>query len=100
MFVAGAHLLSLNDKQRGFPKGLRVRTSEKNNSWIFEVQESLDRARIGEGDWMGVVDISVWGCGGSEALEAQQKMKTWAQNEIIRRRQVSQLSCIVCTHIR
>jgi len=30
----------------------------------------------------------MWGCGGVEALESQQKMKDWAQKEIVRRQQV------------
>ena len=94
VLLEGAKLISLNEKQRGFPKGLRVMVSDKHASCMFEVQESLEEARLREGEWMTVVSITVWGCGGVEAMETQHRMKNWAEKEIMRRRQVSHCICM------
>ena len=93
--IGGAKLLSLNEKQRGFPTGLRVRTSERDSLCVLEVKESLESARVRGGEWMSIRSLTMWGCGDVEALESQQKMKDWTQKEIARRRQVSEIAVAV-----
>ena len=88
-YSEGANLFSLNEKQRGFPKGFRVMLSEKHDFCLFEMDTSLEKARVSGGDWMPVSSISVWGCGGVEAMETQHRVKMWEAKEIIRRKQVS-----------
>lgn len=63
-------------------------SSDKHDLCVFEVDPSLEQARLREGDWMRVSCISVWGCGGVEAMETQHRVKEWEAKEIMRRRQV------------
>ena len=86
--LEGARLVSLNEKQRGFPCGLRVMASEKYKYCLLEVMASLDQARLMEGEWMQVQLIEVWGCGGVEGMESQQKIKELEAKDIQRRREV------------
>lgn len=87
-FLGGAKFVSLNEKQRGFPTGLRVMGSQLHDYCLFEVKSSLEEARVKEGDWMQVQLMEVWGCGGVEAMETQQRIKQWETREILRRRKV------------
>lgn len=84
----GAKLVSLNEKQRGFPNGLRVMASQKYDYCLFEVKSSLAEARLQEGEWMQVQLVEVWGCGGMQAKETQLRMKEWESREVLRRREV------------
>ena len=86
--TAGPKLVSLNEKQRGFPTGLRVTTSDKHDSCLLEVDPSLEKASF-RNEVMLVRKVEVWGCGGVEAMESQQRVKKWEQREILRRRKVS-----------
>ena len=87
MHTAGPKLVSLNEKQRGFPTGLRVTTSDKHDSCILEVDSSLEKASF-HNEEMLVRKVEVWGCGGVEAMESQQRVKKWEEREILRRRKV------------
>ena len=89
IIVGGAKLVSLNEKQRGFPTGLRVMSSDRHQCCVFELKSSLDEARLHEGDWLKVESVEVWGCGGTQAAEMQQRIKEWEAKEVIRRREVS-----------
>lgn len=90
-FSGGAKLVSLNEKQRGFPYGLRVMASQKYEYCLFEVKSSLEEVRFQDGEWMQVVLVEVWGCGGMQAKEKQLRIKEWEANEVLRRRDVSML---------
>ena len=88
MFIGGAKVISLNEKQRGFPVGLRVMTSDRYDDCLLEVEPSLEVARFRGGDGMSVRRVEVWGCGGVEAAESQRRVKVWEKQEILRRRKV------------
>ncbi len=88
IIIGGAKLVSLNEKQRGFPCGLRVMASEKYDYCLLEIKASLEEARINEGCWMQIHLMEVWGCGGVEAAVTQQRVKEWESKEILRRRKV------------
>lgn len=85
--LAGPKRISLNEKKRGFPTGLRVMSSEINGTCILDVDSSLETARC-HGISMAIVRIEVWGCGGEEAAESQQKMKNWEKQLILRRQNI------------
>ena len=87
-FTAGPKLISLNERQRGFPTGLRVMASDKHDSCLLEVDSSLEKARFRGGAEMVVRQVEVWGCGGVEAMESQRRVKKWEEGEILRRRKV------------
>ena len=87
-FAAGPKLVSLNEKQRGFPTGLRVMESDKYKDILFSVDSSLDKAKFLDSDLMVVRKMEVWGCGGAEAAESQRRVKEWEKKEILRRRMV------------
>lgn len=81
--------MSLNEKQRGFPTGLRVMASERHDLCLLEVKPSLEEAKLmGSDDWLRVDLVEVWGCGGVEAMQTQQRLKEWETREILRRRKV------------
>ena len=80
--------MSLNEKQRGFPTGLRVMSSNQYDDILLEVDSSLSSAKFRGGDSMSVRRVEVWGCGGVEAMESQRRVKDWEQREILRRRKV------------
>lgn len=81
--------MSLNEKQRGFPYGLRVMASQKYDYCLFEVKSSLEEASFQGGEWMQVVLVEVWGCGGVQARETQMRIKEWEAREVLRRREVN-----------
>lgn len=87
--AAGAKLVSLNEKQRGFPTGLRVMESDKYKEELLHMDSSLERAKFMTSDPMPVQRLEVWGCGGAEAAESQRRVKEWERREIMRRRLVS-----------
>lgn len=87
-YSGGAKLVSLNEKQRGFPNGLRVMASQKYDYCLFEIKSSLEEARLQEGEWMQIQLVEVWGCGGMQAKETQLRMKEWETREVLRRREV------------
>ena len=86
--VGGAKLLSLNERQRGFPTGLRVMASQRYDYCLLEIKPSLEEIRLGEGEWMHIQSVEVWGCGGKEAQETQQRIKEWETRQVLRRREV------------
>ena len=86
-FPAGPKRISLNEKKRGFPTGLRVMSSETNGTCLLDVDSALETAHY-HGAAMAIVSVEVWGCGGDKAMESQQKMKEWEKQLILRRRQV------------
>ena len=86
--LGGPKLISLNEKNRGFPNGLRVMASQKYDFCLFEVKSSLEEARLSEGEWMHINFVEVWGCGGMEAREKQLRIKQWEAKEVMRRREV------------
>lgn len=86
--AGGAKIVSLNEKQRGFPSGLRVMASQKYDYCLFEVKASLEEARFQEGEWMPVQLVEVWGCGGVEGEDTQRRIKEWEKREVVRRREV------------
>lgn len=88
-FSAGPKKISLNEKKRGFPTGLRVMSSsESTATCLLEVDSALDTACF-RGVTMTMVKVEVWGCGGEKAAERQQKMKEWEKQLILKRRKVS-----------
>ena len=94
-------MVSINEKQRGFPTGLRIMASQKYDYCLFEVGSSLADARLREGEWMKVEFMEVWGCGGMQARETQLRIKEWESREVLRRRQVHWLQfvqMIECIH--
>ena len=95
----GAKLVSLNEKQRGFPKGLRVLASLKYDYCLLEIKPSLDEVRLKEAEWMHIKSIEVWGCGGAQARETQLRMKEWDAREALRRREVGYYTCLLSTII-
>lgn len=75
--------------------------SQQHNYCIFEMKSSLDQARVHEGEWMMVQLVEVWGCGGLQARETQQRLKEWEAKEVLRRREVpeqSSMCFIACSH--
>ena len=84
---AGPKRISLNEKKRRFPTGLRVMSSETNGTCLLEVDSALETARY-HGVAMAIADVQVWGRGGDKAAERQQKMKEWEKQLILRRRKV------------
>ena len=53
---------------------------------------------------MGVQRVEVWGCGGLQARETQQRIKEWEAKEVLRRREVRRgvdivITLIVCFQI-
>jgi hypothetical protein len=86
--AGGEKLVSLNEKQRGFPTGLRVMGSQKYDHCVFEVKPSLEEAKLQEGEWMQIQLVEVWGCGGEQAKETQLRIKEWEGKEVLRRREV------------
>ena len=84
--------MSFNEKQHGFPTGLCVMASQQYNYCLFEMKSSLEEARLQESDWMQVQLIEVWGCGGMQAKEMQQRTKEWEAREVLRHREVSHCS--------
>ena len=88
IILGGAKFLSLNEKQRGFPFGLRVMASHRYDYCLLEIKSSLEEVRHGEGEWMPVQLVEVWGCGGREAQETQQRIKEWEARQVLRRREV------------
>ena len=87
-FAAGTKLVSLNEKQRGFPTGLRIMESDKYREELLHVDSDLERAKFMNSDPMPVRRMEVWGCGGAEAAETQRRVKEWERKEIMRRRLV------------
>ena len=85
-------MVSLNEKQRGFPTGLRVMESDKYRDTLLYMDSSLGKVKFLDSDLMSVRMIEVWGCGGAEAAESQRRVKEWEQKEILRRRLVG--SCV------
>lgn len=85
----GAKLVSLNEKQRGFPTGLRVMASQRYDYSLLEVKPSLEEARSGEGEWMQVQLVEVWGCGGMDAQQSQRRIKEWEAKQVLRQREVT-----------
>lgn len=81
-------MVSVNEKQRGFPTGLRIMASQRYDYCLFEVRSTLAEARLREGEWMKVEFMEVWGCGGMQARETQLRIKAWESREVLRRRQV------------
>ena len=91
LFSAGQKRISLNEKKRGFPTGLRVMSSsEANATCLLEVDSALEMARF-RGVSMTIVKVEVWGCGGERAMERQQKMKEWEKQLILKRRKVTKV---------
>ena len=90
----GAKFLSLNEKQRGFPTGLRVMASHRYDFCLLEVKPSLEEAQVNGGEWMQVVLVEVWGCGGREAQQTQQRIREWESKQVLRRREVITTSLI------
>lgn len=62
-------------------------SSETNGTCLLDVDSSLETARY-RGISMAIVRMEVWGCGGEEAAESQQKMKDWEKQLILRRRNI------------
>lgn len=62
--------------------------SQQHNYCLFEMKSSLEEARLHEGEWMTVQLVEVWGCGGLQAKETQQRIKEWEAREVSRRREV------------
>ena len=85
---AGPKLVSLNEKQRGFPTGLRVMESDKYRDTLLFMDSALDKVKFLDSDLMPIRRLEVWGCGGAEAVESQRRIKEWEKREILRRRQV------------
>ena len=85
--TAGPKRISLNEKRRGFPTGLRVMSSEHNGTCLLDVDSALEMAHC-RGVAMTVVRVEVWGCGGDKAAASQQKMKDWEKQLVLRRRKV------------
>ena len=81
-------MVSLNEKQRGFPTGLHVMESDKYRDTLLYVDSSLEKAKFLDSDLMPVRRMDVWGCGGAEAAESQRRVKEWEKREILRRRLV------------
>lgn len=93
--AGGAKLVSFNEKQRGFPNGLRVMSSQQHQYCLFEMKSSFEKARVHGGEWMKVQLVEVWGCGGQEAKQTQQRIKEWEAKEVIRRREVNLLAFLL-----
>ena len=87
VFIGGPKIISLNEKRRGFPTGLRVMSSETNTTCLLQVDSALETACY-RGNTMTIVRLEVWGCGGDKAAESQQKMKEWEKQLILKRRKV------------
>ena len=85
--------MSLNEKQRGFPTGLRVMQSS--GSELLMVDSSLNQASFLGDKEMRVDCVEVWGCGGVEAVESQRRMKEWEKRQILLRRKVSHVNCVL-----
>ncbi len=64
--------------------------SQRYDYCLLEIKPSLEEIRLGEGEWMQVQLVEVWGCGGREAQETQQRIKEWEARQVLRRREVIQ----------
>lgn len=85
----GAKKLSLNEKERGFPMGLRVMSeSDGGGDCILHVPSSFDSLQIRDGQSKVLTAVEVWGCGGMEVAVLQRKRKEWEKKEIARRHKV------------
>ena len=62
--------------------------SDKYREELFHVDSALEQAKFMTSDPMPVRRMEVWGCGGAEAAESQQRVKEWEKKEIMRRRLV------------
>ena len=93
LITAGPKLVSLNEKQRGFPTGLCVMESDKYQDTLLYVDSSLEKAKFLNSDLMAIQRMDVWGCGGAEAAESQRRVKEWEKKEILRRRLVGYFLC-------
>ena len=85
-YLGGPKLISLNEKQRGFPTGLRVMKSE--TSELLKVEPSFDSVTFLSGRMLSVDCVEVLGCGGVEGAESQRRLKEWEKRQILRRRKV------------
>ncbi|XP_065890266.1 uncharacterized protein [Dysidea avara] len=82
----GAKRVSLNEKERGFPQGLRVMSEpDGHGSPILHVPSTFDSLQIRDGQSYTLAAVEVWGCGGMEVAALQQKQKAWEKKEIARR---------------
>ncbi len=72
--------MSLNEKQRGFPSGLRVLGN--GGTPLLTVDPSLNTVTFLGEEGMSVECVEVWGCGGVEAVESQRRMKEWEKRQI------------------
>ena len=97
--TGGPKRISLNEKRRGFPTGLRVMSSEKNGTCLLHVDSALETARY-QGIAMTILRMEVWGCGGDKAAESQQKMKEWEKQLILKRRKVRAHVCLVTKSLK
>lgn len=87
LLLGGPKLVSLNERQRGFPTGLRVMESE--SSELLNVASTFDTVSFLNGKILSVDCLKVWGCGGAEGAESQRRVKEWEKRQILRRRKVT-----------
>jgi hypothetical protein len=88
VIVVGAKLISLNEKQRGFPTGLRVMTDTNYKDCVLMVDSSLEKVTYKNGLPLDLKEIEVWGCGGQEAAESQRRLREWENKEVLRRQKI------------
>lgn len=89
MLNKGAKLISLNEKQRGFPVGLRFMKDTSYKSNFLLIEPDFENAFRNEDIPFRVTRVEVWGCGGQEAAESQQRLKEWEKKEVLRRRKIN-----------
>lgn len=62
--------------------------SDKYDYCLLELKSSFEEARLKEDEWLRVDLVEVWGCGGMQATETQQRIKQWEARQALRHREV------------
>ncbi|XP_011410302.1 PREDICTED: restriction of telomere capping protein 5-like [Amphimedon queenslandica] len=84
----GAKLVSLNEKQRGFPTGIRFMSDTSYKEPLLVIDSSLNTATYKGNITLDIQKVEVWGCGGKEAAESQRRLREWEKKERQRRQKI------------